>query len=237
MVNAFIGSNENGIYAVSYKIPTILTLVSTVFMQAWQFSAVVESHGDKREHVRFFTGVWRSFQAVMFLAGGVIIALSKPAIKLLSTEDYYSAWQYVPLLAASMIFTAFVSFTGTVYVVTKNSGVSFLTSTASAVINIVLNFILIPSPLGVQGAAIATFISYFAVFLIRAVNIKKYIPFKMYGGHVTVNTLLIMVQTVFMVLELPFWIAVQALCLLLLIAVNFKFILACIYKLLSVIKK
>lgn len=237
MVNAFIGSNENGIYAVSYKIPTILTLVSTVFMQAWQFSAVVESHGDKREHVRFFTGVWRSFQAVMFLAGGVIIALSKPAIKLLSTEDYYSAWQYVPLLAASMIFTAFVSFTGTVYVVTKNSGVSFLTSTASAVINIVLNFILIPSPLGVQGAAIATFISYFAVFLIRAVNIKKYIPFKMYGGHVTVNTLLIMVQTVFMVLELPFWIAVQAVCLLLLIAVNFKFILACIYKLLSVIKK
>ena len=97
MVNAMIGSTENGIYAVSYKIPTILTLVSTIFMQAWQFSAVTESHGDKKEHIRFFSNVWRSFQAVMFLAGAVIIAFAKPAIRILSTEQYYSAWRYVPL--------------------------------------------------------------------------------------------------------------------------------------------
>ncbi|MGN0492009.1 MAG: lipopolysaccharide biosynthesis protein [Acutalibacteraceae bacterium] len=237
MVNAMIGSAENGIYAVSYKIPTILTLVSSIFMQAWQFSAVTESHGDRREHVRFFTNVWRSFQAVMFLAGAVIIALAKPAIRILSTEEYYSAWQYVPLLSASMIFTAFVSFTGTVYVVTKQSGISFITAMAGAAINIALNLLLIPSPLGVQGAAIATFLSYFAVFLIRAVNSRKYIPFKLYGGHVAVNTVIILIQIVFSVLELPLWIPVQIICVLALMAVNYKFILACLYKLLSMVKK
>lgn len=237
MVNAMIGSAENGIYAVSYKIPTILTLVSTIFMQAWQFSAVTESHGDRKEHIRFFTNVWRSFQAVMFLAGAVIIAFAKPAIRILSTEQYYSAWQYVPLLSASMIFTAFVSFTGTVYVVTKQSGISFITAMAGAVINIALNLLLIPSPLGVQGAAIATFLSYFAVFLIRAVNSRKYIPFKLYGGHIAVNTVLISVQIVFSVLELPFWIPVQAVCLLLLAAVNFKFLLPCLTRLISMVKK
>lgn len=237
MVNAMIGSTENGIYAVSYKIPTILTLVSTIFMQAWQFSAVTESHGDRKEHIRFFTNVWRSFQAVMFLAGAVIIAFAKPAIKILSTEQYYSAWQYVPLLSASMIFTAFVSFTGTVYVVTKQSGISFMTAMAGAVINIALNLLLIPSPLGVQGAAIATFLSYFAVFLIRAVNSRKYIPFKLYGGHIAVNTALITVQIVFSVLQLPFWIPVQAVCLLLLAAVNFKFLLPYLTRLISMVKK
>ena len=237
MVNAMIGSTENGIYAVSYKIPTILTLVSSIFMQAWQFSAVTESHGDRKEHIRFFTNVWRSFQAVMFLAGAVIIAFAKPAIKLLSTEQYYSAWQYVPLLSASMIFTAFVSFTGTVYVVTKQSGISFITAMAGAAINIALNLLLIPSPLGVQGAAIATFLSYFAVFLIRAVNSRKYIPFKLYGGQVAVNTLIIMLQIVFSVLELPFWIPVQAVCLIALTAVNYKFILLCLNKLLLMVKK
>lgn len=234
MVNGFIGSTANGIYSVSYKIPTVLTIVSSIFMQAWQFSAVTESHGDRREHVDFFTNVWRSFQAVMFLAGSFIIAFAKPAIKLLSTEEYYSAWQYVPLLSVSMIFTAFVSFTGTVYVVTKQSGISFLTAMAGAVVNIVLNLLLIPSPLGVQGAAIATFVSYFAVFIIRAVNARKYIPFKLYGGRVAINTLLILVQTVFMVADLKGWIAVQAVCILLLIAVNFKFILACVYKILRI---
>lgn len=237
MVNAMIGSAENGIYAVSYKIPTILTLVSTIFMQAWQFSAVTESHGDRKEHIRFFTNVWRSFQAVMFLAGSFIIALAKPAIRLLSTEQYYSAWRYVPLLSASMIFTAFVSFTGTVYVVTKQSGISFITAMAGAAINIVLNLLLIPSPLGVQGAALATFISYFAVFLIRAVNSRKYIPFKLYGGHVAANTLIIAIQIVFSVLELPFWIPVQAVSLIALAAVNLKFILVCVNKLLSAVKK
>lgn len=237
MVNAMIGSTENGIYAVSYKIPTILTLVSTIFMQAWQFSAVTESHGDRKEHIRFFTNVWRSFQAVMFLAGSVIIAFAKPAIRILSTEQYYSAWEYVPLLSASMIFTAFVSFTGTVYVVTKQSGISFITAMAGAVINIALNLLLIPSPLGVQGAAIATFLSYFAVFLIRAVNSRKYIPFKLYGGHIAVNTVLITVQIVFSVLQLPFWIPVQAVCLLLLAAVNFKFLLPCLTRLISMVKK
>lgn len=237
MVNALIGSAENGIYGVSYKIPTILTLVSTIFMQAWQFSAVIESHGDRREHIKFFTGVWRSFQAVMFLAGGAIIAFAKPAIRILSAKEYYSAWEYVPLLSASMIFTAFVSFTGTVYVVTKQSGISFITAMAGAAINIVLNFLLIPSPLGVQGAAIATFVSYFAVFLIRAVNSRKYIPFKLYGGYVAVNTVLILIQTVFMVLELPYWIAAQVICLILLAVINFKFIIACLYKAISFIKK
>lgn len=237
MVNAMIGSTENGIYAVSYKIPTILTLVSTIFMQAWQFSAVTESHGDRKEHIRFFTNVWRSFQAVMFLAGSVIIAFAKPAIRILSTEQYYSAWEYVPLLSASMIFTAFVSFTGTVYVVTKQSGISFITAMAGAVINIALNLLLIPSPLGVQGAAIATFLSYFAVFLIRAVNSRKYIPFKLYGGHIAVNTVLITVQIVFSVLQLPFWIPVQAVCLLLLAAVNFKFLLPYLTRLISMVKK
>lgn len=237
MVNAMIGSTENGIYAVSYKIPTILTLVSTIFMQAWQFSAVTESHGDRKEHIRFFTIVWRSFQAVMFLAGGVIIALAKPAIRILSTEQYYSAWQYVPLLSASMIFTAFVSFTGTVYVVTKQSGISFITAMAGAAINIALNILLIPSPLGVQGAAIATFLSYFAVFLIRAVNSRKYIPFKLYGRHIAINTALITLQIVFSVLELPLWIPVQAVCIVALTAVNFKFLLPCLTKLISMVKK
>lgn len=234
MVNGFIGSSANGIYSVSYKIPTVLTIVSTIFMQAWQFSAVTESHGDRREHIAFFTNVWRSFQAVMFLTGSFIIAFAKPAIRILSTEEYYAAWQYVPLLSASMIFTAFVSFTGTVYVVTKQSGISFITSMVGAIINIILNLILIPSPLGVQGAAIATFISYFVVFIIRSVNARKYIPFKLYGGRVAVNTLLILVQTVFMVTEFKGWIAVQAVCILLLIAVNFKFILACVYKILRI---
>lgn len=237
MVNGLIGSEANGIYAVSYKLPTLLTLVSSIFMQAWQFSAVTESEGDKKEHSEFFSQVWRSFQAVMFLAGAAVIALSKPAMMILTTKEFYSAWKFIPLLSVSMVYTAFTSFMGTVYVVNKKSGISFVTALIGALINIVLNFFFIPSPLGVQGAAIATVISYFTVFIIRAVNSRKYIPFKLYSGHIAANTVIIFVEAIVMILSPKFWIPIQILCVLLIAAINYKFLIACVNKILSPILK
>lgn len=236
MVSGFIGTDANGIYAVAYKVPTFLTLLSTVFMQAWQFSAISESENAKEEHIDFFSKVWGSFQSVMFIASAVIISLSIPVIKLLTTESFYSAWKYTPLLAGAMIFSAFANFMGSVYVVEKRSKNSFLTAMLGAVLNIILNFILIPSPLGVQGAAIATFISYFAIFVIRALNARKYIPFNIYFPQVILNTAVILVQSVFMILSLPFNTAVQVISIILLLAINYKFIIVFINKSLSFLK-
>ncbi len=233
MVNGFIGSEANGIYAISYKLPTLLTIVSSVFMQAWQFSAVTEAEGDSKEHSEFFGNVWGSFQAVMFLAGAVVIVLAKPAMKLLTTEEFYGAWEYIPLLAVSMVFTAFNSFVGTVYVVTKRSNISFITAFMGAAINILLNLVLIPSPLGVQGAAIATVISYVVVFIIRAVNSQKYIPFSLYGGHITVNTVIIFVVAVIMILSPRYWIAFESIALILMVIINYRFLKVCAEKVLS----
>lgn len=237
MVSGFISSEANGIYAVSYKLPTFLTLLSTIFMQAWQFSAVTESEKDKKEHIDFFSKVWSSFQSVMFLAAAFVIAFSVPIIKLLTTPDYYEAWKYVPLLAASMIFSSFANFMGSVYIVEKRSKNSFLTSMLGALLNIVLNFVLIPSPLGVQGAAIATFASYLLVFVVRAFNVSKYIPFKLYWKNVIINTGIILLQTVFMVCGLPFNVIVQALSIVTLSAVNYKFIKIFVFKILSFVKR
>ncbi len=236
MVSGFIGTEANGIYAVSYKVPTFLTLLSTVFMQAWQFSAVTESENDKKEHIDFFSKVWSSFQSVMFLAAWAIIAFSVPVIKILTTPDYYSAWKYIPLLAASMIFNSFANFMGSVYVVEKRSKNSFLTAMLGAVINIILNFLLIPTALGVQGAAIATFASYFAIFVIRALNVQKYIPFKLYLPQVMLNTAVILLQSIFMILSLPFNIPVQVACAVLLAVINYKFIMVFVNKFLSFFK-
>lgn len=233
MVNAMISSEVNGIYTVAYKLPTLLTLVSTVFMQAWQFSAVTESEGDKEEHALFFGQVWRSFQAVMFLAGAAVIAFAKPAMKLLTTKEFYSAWEYIPVLAVSMVFTALTSFMGTVYIVNRKSMISFITALIGAGTNIIFNFLLIPSVLGAQGAAIATALSYMIVFVVRAVNSRKYINFKLYTAHIIANTLILLIQTVTMIFSIPYWILIQALCIIALIIINFKFLIGFIEKIFS----
>lgn len=232
MVNSMIDSNANGIYAVSYKLPTLLTLLATVFMQAWQFSAVTESEGERQEHIDFFSKVWGSFQAIMFVAGSGVIIFTKPAMKLLTTDDFYSAWKYVPLLSIAMVFTAFTNFAGTVYIVNKKSSISFLTALAGAVSNIILNFALIPT-IGVQGAALATVSSYVLAFVIRAIVARKYIPFNLYSMHIIINSIIIFVQTVVMVYEVKYWIIIEALLFILLCAINLKFVLGFVNKILS----
>lgn len=235
MVTAFLGESANGIYAVSNKLPTFLTLLSTVFMQAWQFSAVSESEKDKKEHIDFYTKVWSSFQSVMFIASSFIIALSVPLIKILTTKDFYSAWEYVPTLALAMVFSAFANFMGSVYVVEKRSKNSFLTTMVGAALNIALNLALIPK-IGTQGAAVATVVSYFAVFIIRTLDAKKYIPFKAQGLTVTVNTIVVSLQCLFMIFSLPFCYIVQAISIIILLIVNFRFIWIFAEKILKFLK-
>lgn len=236
MVTWIISEEANGIYAVANKLPTFLTLLSTVFMQAWQFSAISESENDRKEHIEFYGKVWSSFQSVMFLAGSAITALAIPMIKILTTEDYYSAWEFVPMLALAMVFSSFANFMGSVYVVEKRSKNSFLTTMVGAALNVVLNLILIPK-IGSQGAAIATFASYLVVFVIRTFDAKKYIPFKTHFVTVMINTAIVLFQIVYMLLEFPFNYLIQAAAFVALFIINLKFFKVFFVKILSFVKK
>ena len=193
MVKWFLGSDANGIYAVAYKIPTILTILATVFMDAWQLSAIAESDGDRQVHLQFYGRIWDAFASAVFLGAGGIIALSPLLIRLLAEEAYYSAWQYIPVLTLSMAAAAFSNFMGSVYVVTKQSKASFWTSLVGAGSNIVLNLWLIPQ-IGLQGAA-ATFLSCLAVFLIRLVNARQLLPFSLSGRKLALGVGILLLQT------------------------------------------
>ena len=171
----------------------------------------------------------------MFIASSFIIALSVPLIKILTTKDFYSAWEYVPTLALAMVFSAFANFMGSVYVVEKRSKNSFLTTMVGAALNIALNLALIPK-IGTQGAAVATVVSYFAVFIIRTLDAKKYIPFKAQGLTVTVNTIVVSLQCLFMIFSLPFCYIVQAISIIILLIVNFRFIWIFAEKILKFLK-
>lgn len=236
MITAFLGSDANGIYAVAAKIPTLLTLMATIFLEAWQFSAIAESAGERREHIRFYSKIWKIFMSAMFLAGGVVIALSQWEIQVLSADEYYSAWQYIPLLSAAMIFSSFVTFAGSIYVVEKKSLLSFGTSMAGAAVNILLNLILIPTELGIQGAVIATFSSYFLVFLIRSKNARKLLPFRLYSQRLTVNCMIMAIQIIWLVGELPGWQLVQLIAVGAFLAIDGKYLVSIFSSLKSMYK-
>lgn len=221
MVTYFCGDAVNGLYTAAYKIPTLLTLLSTVFMEAWQYSAVTEDDGAEEGTVRvnFFSKVFNSYQALVFTACSAIVALSQVFITVLCAESYFDAWRFIPVLTLSAVFSGLTSFLGSVYLLKKKSILTLLTSMAGAATNLVLNLFLIPS-MGAQGAGVATFASYFIVFVIRAVNTKKYLSFSTHTPRIIINVILISAQTVLLLLLPEYIILTQALAFGAVIAVN-----------------
>lgn len=191
IVTAYRSVEENGLYAAAYKLPTMLSLVSGVFIEAWHFSAVRDSDDD--EKAEFFSTVYDNFIACIFFCASGIIAFSQIFTKILLADSYFDSWRYVPILVIATTFSTFVSFLGSVYFLKKKSALSMLTAAVGAVANIVLNFILIPK-YGAMGAAVATFICYLLVYAIRAMDTRRYLKFDLYLVRTAVTTLLLFVQ-------------------------------------------
>lgn len=187
---AFMRSEaENGLYAVAYKIPTLLTYVVTIFNDAWKLSAVSDADNEK-ERAGFYSQIYKYYQSIMFMGGAALCFFSWIISRILFAEGFREAWIFVPILTVATVFTAFDTFLGSAYFTVKKTGMSFYTSLIGAVLNIVLNFLLIPN-YGAMGASVATLASYFAVFIIRALTMKKFINFNLYPVKTSVNTLLL----------------------------------------------
>lgn len=236
MVTWFLGAEANGLYAVACKIPTILSLLSTIFMEAWQFSAISEATGDREVHIRFYSQVWGFFLSAMVLVGSVMIVLCRLEIRVLAARSYYAAWQYVPVLAMAMVFSAFSSFMNSVYVVMEKSHLSLWTAVWGAGANILMNLWLIPR-IGIQGAAIATLVSYLMCFGIRAVSARRLIPFRLYPGRLTVSTGLLMLQSLLCFWGSPIQPFAQMGAFVLLVTVNHKPIFEMLEQVLRIIRR
>lgn len=236
MVTWFLGAEANGLYAVACKIPTILSLLSTIFMEAWQFSAISEATGDREVHIRFYSQVWGFFLSAMVLVGSVMIVLCRLEIRVLAARSYYAAWQYVPVLAMAMVFSAFSSFMNSVYVVMEKSHLSLWTAVWGAGANILMNLWMIPR-IGIQGAAIATLVSYLMCFGIRAVSARRLIPFRLYPGRLTVSTGLLLLQSALCFWGSPIQPFAQMGAFVLLVTVNHKPIFEMLEQVLRIIRR
>ena len=206
IVTAYAGTAENGLYAAAYKLPTLISLAGGVFIEAWQFSAVKDA--KEEECSQFFGEVYRNYIGIMFMGTSLLIAASKVLTVLLLDDAYYSSWQYVSVLGIAMIFSAFSAFMGSVYFLEKRSVRSLLTATFGAALNVVLNFLFIPKH-SAMGAAVATAISYVAVYIIRACDSRRYLKFSLCVPRVIINTVILVAQTLIMLFETPYWIVWQ----------------------------
>ena len=187
MVDVICSPELNGLYTAAYKVPNLLIYAISIFDSAWKLS--VSAEDDPEARTAFYSKVWRAYTTLAFIGGGCLILVSHLCAKVLFATEFEAAWVYIPTLTFATVFTALCTFLGSVYFASKKTTGSMLTALAGAVLNIGLNLLLIPK-LGAMGASVATFVSYFAVCLLRLVTGRRLIPFKGEWGRLAVNTLL-----------------------------------------------
>ncbi|MBR4224992.1 MAG: polysaccharide biosynthesis C-terminal domain-containing protein [Oscillospiraceae bacterium] len=200
-----VGDVENGIYGISYKLPTLLMFVTTMFYQAWQMSSIEER--DNKGLGKFYQTVFGSYSSLLFIAAAGIILFVKPLTFILTGDGsdgkrFYEAFAFTPILVISMVFQCFCQFLSSVYTTTKRSVNSLTTALVAALTNIVLNLLLIRK-FGLWGAAIATAFSYVACFLVRLWDVRRYIWFKVNLARFGLNSIIVMIMSFIAAKEPP----------------------------------
>lgn len=189
-VSFFKGYDINGIYSTAYKIPSVTSIMCGIFNQAFSISAVKEI--DQKDRISFFESIGNGYHSLLEVLSSLLIFVNRPATRILFPDSLSSAALYTPLLVISAMFAGLAGFLGGICDALKKTKVLAISTLISAIINIVLDIILIPL-IGPLGAAIATIISMYCIYIIRAVFVGRFLKAKlnMFKNHFAFILLLI----------------------------------------------
>lgn len=201
IIIAYLGIAASGVYSVSYKIPSILTMFTSLFTSAWTLSAI--QNVDEQDNAQFHTVVYQYFNIANVLACSALILLSQIFAQILFGKEFYIAWHYVPLLLVAYVFSGLAGFLSGSFRAAKETKGLFSSTVIGAIVNILLNFYFIKK-FGNMGAAITTMIGFAVTFYIRSQSVKKIIDIKINLIKDSVVYLLLIVQALTMSLEVTY---------------------------------
>lgn len=182
----YLGVNSNGIYAISSRLPSIITILNTIFILAWQDHSMTSKNSsiDSKTFDRFYT-----FELSFVL---VLISASKIIVEGIVSSSFIDAYKYMPMLFIGAAYSAFSAYFGAYYLKSGNTKGIFVTSIAGGVTNIVVVLLLIKH-IGLYSSALGTFLSFLVIFIYRFIDLRKEIDIKVNMVKLTSLTVLCIV--------------------------------------------
>lgn len=190
----YLDATANGLFAVASKIPSILSMVQTVFFQAWQLSAIEEYDSDNKRE--FYSSIFYWLSTIMIICTSILILFLKPIINITMSGNYSLSWKPVPFLLIGLIFSSFSSFFGTFYIAEKKTTGVMYTSVIGGMVSLILNFILIRY-FGIIGAGLSTLISFLLIWILRVRDINKFFKINIQLKRLCISISGLILQVVF----------------------------------------
>lgn len=190
VVTLICGAAANGLYAVAYKIPSILSTLQSIFYSAWAISAVKEF--DSQDSDGFLGKTYELYSGAIAIACSIIMLLDIPLAKILYSNDFFDAWRYVPLLLVGVMLNGLSLFEGCLFTAAcKTKAVSWTTVVGAAVgIATCIGLTLLIGPV---GAAIATLVGYLVTWSTRTVVMTRNIARIKVSWRTEIATLLFLI--------------------------------------------
>lgn len=169
----YLGEGSNGIYAMTTKFSSIITMITSVFILAWQETSIRE-YSNKDKHI-LYSSVFNKFYTLLFSFIIMMLPFIKLVFRFLIDSSYIEVIKYIPLSFLGTTISAIASFYGVGYLASGKTRDAFRTTTYGALINFIFVIIFI-NKIHLYANFIATIISFTLVSLRRSTSMKEYFP-------------------------------------------------------------
>jgi len=156
MIASFLGTEQNGIYAVGSKLAHISYFIYSAFAGGWQYFAF--STMKDKDHTLLMSRVFEALGTLSIVSFFLLLPWVDH-IFLLVSEPYRPASVVFPYLFISPLLLMLFQTVGNQFLVMKKAYLTVLVLLFGALTNITLNALLIPR-MGIEGAALATALGY-----------------------------------------------------------------------------
>lgn len=184
LVQHYMGSQSLGYYSAAYNVSTyveealmvpINLALFPIYMKLW-----VEK--GKQETQAFLSRSLNGFLALAVGVACVVLLTARDVIVVLASSKFQDASRLLPVLVIGLLIYAVHIFLNAALLIYKKTATMTKLVVYACAINILLNIILIPR-IGLQGAAIATLISYLIMVLLMGSVSFRLLPLKIsYAG-------------------------------------------------------
>lgn len=160
----FMNISANGIYAISNKFATVISMASAIFSLAWQDNAI--KNVDEEDRNAYYSNVFKQYFRFMTASCLILIASNRLIIGLTVNQQFAEAWKYAGFLYLGALFSSLAAFWGSGFQASKKTNIIFLSTLFGALVNLILNLIFIKS-FGLFTVSVSTLLCYMIMWLYR----------------------------------------------------------------------
>ena len=168
MIKDMLGNSELGIYSISVQLAELAFVFPTSISSAFEGRLYSCEEKDRKKisaqivRITFYTT----------FAICIIGILMKPLVAVLYGQEYERAGVSMVILLIGIIFASIGKVAPAYFYTKGRPNIHLIVAAIVLVINLLLNFVLIPT-IGINGAALASTISYLFYGLIYVLMLKK----------------------------------------------------------------